>query len=235
MVDAVGVPMTRAEFRLLPRRLVRSAVVLSIACGVVLLALAIRYRGSHEPGRFDERAYGYLATWGMPRVALTHAVDAVPPALGLLIVVLATVLASRRQWRPAALAALGPGLALVVTEAGKRVVGRTLHGMPALPSGHTTGVASVVATIAVLWIARARHVGRAAFFSLLAVTVGAAAMGVGMVALRFHYATDIIAGYCVGIAVPLAVAFAIDSVPRRTRGTHDSSGRLEVPASAAGE
>jgi hypothetical protein len=38
-----------------------------------------------------------------------------------------------------------------------------------------------------------------------------------MVTLRFHYATDIIAGYCVGVALPLAVALAIDGISHRPR------------------
>lgn len=210
MVAAVRVPTARTEDRLVPRSLLPSAVVLAVACAVVLLALAIRYHGSTRPGGFDERAYSALASLRMARDPLIAVVDAVPPTCGVLVAVLAGVLAARRKWRAAALVALGPGLALLVTEAGKRVVGRTLDGMLALPSGHTTGIASVVATIAVLRISRARHVGRAAAVGLLAVTLGAAIVGVGMVTLRFHYATDIVAGYCVGVAVPLAVAFAID-------------------------
>lgn len=207
--------MPRAEGRLVPRPLGRSAVVLAVACVVVFVALAIRYRGGHEPGLLDESVYSHLTKLGMPRGPLTLAVDAVPPTFGAVVAAFTVVLAAQRRWRAVALAALGPGLALLLAEAGKRVVGRSLDGMLALPSGHTAGVASVIATVAVLRVSRARHPGRAAVLGLLAVTLAAAAIGVAMVVLRFHYATDIIAGYCVGVAVPLAVAFAVDGVPRR--------------------
>jgi hypothetical protein len=219
----VGAATPSSGDLLLPRRLHRSAVVLSAACAVVVLTLAFRYHGGHRPGGFDERVYRSLTTLRLARGPLTHVVDAVPLTFGAVVGVLAVVLAARRRWRAAALTVLGPGLALLVTEVGKRVVGRSLDGMLALPSGHTTGVASVVATIAVLWIRRARHVGRAAVLGLAAVTLAAAAIGLAMVTLHFHYATDVIAGYCVGIAVPLAVAMSIDRVPQ---GGHLSGEQL---------
>jgi membrane-associated phospholipid phosphatase len=215
--------MPRRGDRLVPRPLDRTAVVLSAACAVVLTALAVRYHGGHQPGGFDERVYGTLTKVGLPRGPLTRVVDVVPPTFVGLVAVLTVVLAAQRRWRAAALATLGPGLALLVTEVGKPVVGRSLDGMLALPSGHTTGVASVVATIAVLRISRARQVGRAAVLWLLAVTLAAAAIGLAMVTLRFHYATDVIAGYCVGVAVPLAVALVIDGVPHRNRGRPTAS------------
>jgi membrane-associated phospholipid phosphatase len=213
----MGEPMPRTGDRLVPRSLQRSAAVLSAACAVVLVSLAIRYHGGHDPGGFDERVYSSLTRLRVPRVPLIRAVHAVPPTFGGLVAVLVVVLAARRRWRAAALAALAPGLALLVTEIGKRVVGRTLDGMLALPSGHTTAVTSVVATIALLWVGRARHVGRAVVVGLLAVTLAATAIGLAMVTLRFHYATDIIAGYCVGVALPLAVALAIDGISHRPR------------------
>jgi undecaprenyl-diphosphatase len=218
-VGVVGSPTPRSGDRLIPRPLDRSAVVLSAVCGVVLTALAVRYHGGHRPGAFDERVYGDLTRLGLPRGALILVVDAAPPTFVGVAAALTVVLAARRRWRAVALATLGPGLALLVTEVGKRVVARSLDGMLAFPSGHTSGVASVVATIVVLRISRARRVGRAAVLGLLVVTSGAAAIGLAMVTLRFHYATDVIAGYCVGLAVPLAVALAIDGVPHPSRGT----------------
>jgi membrane-associated phospholipid phosphatase len=214
-VDAVGVPTPRGGDRLVPRPLHRSTFVLTAACAVVLTALAVRYHGGHQPGGFDEWVYRNVTKVRLPHGPLTSVVNVVGPAFVGFVAVLTVVLAARRRWQAAALATLGPGLALLVTEVGKRVVGRSLDGMLALPSGHTTGVASVVAMIAVLRTSRARHIGRAVVLGLLAVTLAAAAIGLAMVTLRFHYATDVIAGCCVGVAVPLAVALAIDGVPQQ--------------------
>ena len=215
--------------RLVPRPLHRTAFVFSAACAVVLTALAVRYHGGDQPGAFDEWAYSSLTKMRLPRGPLPRVVDVVPPVFVGLVAVLTVVLAARRRWRVAALATLGPGLALLVTAVGKRVVGRSIDGMLAFPSGHTTGVASVVAMIAVLRISRARHVGRAAVLGLVAVTLAAAAIGLAMVTLGFHYATDVIGGYCVGVAVPLAVALVIDGVPH-----HDRSERPTAPLITVG-
>jgi undecaprenyl-diphosphatase len=215
--------MPRSSERLVPPPLNRIALIFLAGCAVVLTALAVRYRGGHQPGGFDEWAYSNLTKVGLPRGPLTRVVDVVPPTFVGLVAVLTVVLAARRSWHAAALATLGPGLALLVTEVGKRVVGRSLDGMLAFPSGHTTGVASVVAMIAVLRISRAGHVRRAAVLGLVAVTLAAAAIGLAMVTLRFHYATDVIAGYCVGVAVPLAVALAIDRTPQQNRRRSDGS------------
>ena len=197
--------------------------MLSAACAVVLAVLAVRYYGGDQSGAVDEWVYGNLTKLRLAHGPLTRVVDVVPPTFVGLVGVLTVVLGARRMWRAAALAMLGPGLALLVTEVGKPVVGRSLDGMLAFPSGHTTGVTSVVAMIAVLRISRARHVRRAAVLGLLAVTLAAAAIGLLMVTLRFHYATDVIAGYCVGVAVPLAVALAIDGMPRQNRREADGS------------
>jgi membrane-associated phospholipid phosphatase len=216
-VPAVGGATRRDSERLLPRSLRRSAFALSAACAVVLTALAVRYNGGDRPGTFDEWVYSRLTRLRLPRGPLTSVVDAVPPTFVVLVAVLTVVLAAQRRWRPAALATLGPALALLVTEVGKRVVGRSLDGGFALPSGHTTGVASVVATMAILRLGHATHVRRAAATGLLTATLAAGAIGILMVTLHFHYATDIFAGYCVALAVPLAVALAIDGMPHQDR------------------
>jgi membrane-associated phospholipid phosphatase len=222
-VRGVGGATERDGDRLLPGSLRRSAVVLSAACVVALTVLAVRYHGGDRPGAFDEWAYVGLTNLRLPRGPLTGVVDAVPPVFVGLVAVLTVALVARRRWRRAALATLGPGLALLVTEVGKRLVGRSLDGGLALPSGHTTGVASVVTMIAVLRISRATHVRRAALLGLLAVTLAAEAIGFLMVTLHFHYATDIVAGYCVALAMPLAVALAIDGVPHRDRRETEGS------------
>lgn len=230
----MGAARSRSAHRLLPRSLRRPAAVVAVACAVVLTALSVRYHGGDRPGAFDRWVYGELLKARLPNGPLTRVADLVAPTFAGLAAVLTLVLAARRRWRPAALTTLGPGLALLTTEVAKRLVGRSLDGMLALPSGHTTGVASVVAVIALLQIGRAEHLRRAAVLGLLAVTMAAAVIGVLMVALHFHYATDVLAGSCVAVAVPLAVAFAIDAMPNLGRGGVDGSPDDRFRSTASG-
>jgi membrane-associated phospholipid phosphatase len=109
---------------------------------------------------------------------------------------------------------------MLVTEAGKHVVHRTLEGQLALPSGHTTGVTSVSLVVAFVLVRATNRQTRAACTAALgAVTLAALAMGAVMVLLRFHYPTDIAAGWAAAVACTLGSALVIDRVAgdRRSR------------------
>jgi undecaprenyl-diphosphatase len=210
--------------RILPVAIRRPAAVLAVVCAVAFLALAVRYHGDSRAGRFD----GWVAGWLGSEARVLSTVSVLAPPLFTALAAVATVTElALRNWRYAALTALGPGLTLLVTELGKVLVDRRIDGSLALPSGHTAGVTSVCLALAIVLIDRARgHVVLGATGGLVVATALGAAMALVMVAGHSHYATDTVAGYCVAVATTLGVAFAIDGVAGRS-----ARGRAGAPAS----
>jgi undecaprenyl-diphosphatase len=132
-------------------------------------------------------------------------------------VVVALVAGLLRAWRAAALAVLGMGLTGAVVEGLKHLVGRTLDGQLAMPSGHTAGTTALATAVALLVLGRIRprRPVAAGAGALLVVTALAAVVAVTMTTLRLHYATDTVAGWGAGLAVTLAVAFTVDAAAPR--------------------
>jgi undecaprenyl-diphosphatase len=209
-------PVTSLEgIGLLPSPVHRPAAALACLCSALALALAVSLHGHDTYTGLDEWIVGSLPYPESHRTALTHLADLVPPVFVLVVVGLVAGLLVRRDGSAAALALLGPGLSMFVTEGGKRLVGRTMEGQLSLPSGHTTGVTSV-SLVVVLLLARTarRHVAAAYGVALSAATLAGLGIGTVMVLLRFHYPTDILAGWAVAIACTLGTALAIDRVAR---------------------
>ena len=126
----------------------------------------------------------------------------------------------RRRWSACVLLAVAVPGAIALTELVlKHVVGRTYHDTLTFPSGHTTGAFAVAAAITVLLAdpgqARLRPAVRA-LLALIALLV-AATVGIGVIALDFHYFTDTVAGAAVGIGSVIATAFAVDYFARPAR------------------
>lgn len=224
----------RNEQPLLPPPVRRPAAVLAVVCGVVFVVLAVVFQHQHETySGVDQWVYDVLQGPDVSYRFLTRLVDLVPPTFTLAVPVLAAATAALRKWRLAALAVLGPGLTMLVAEGGKFVVGRTIDGYLAMPSGHTAGVTTVSLVVAFLVVDLARgHALRTAALALAGVTVMAALIGMFMTVLGFHYATDTIGGYCAATAVTLGTAFGIDGAFRRWgRAAHT---RCPLPGPAVG-
>jgi membrane-associated phospholipid phosphatase len=118
----------------------------------------------------------------------------------------------------------------------KHLFHRTYLGQLTFPSGHTTSVTALAATLAVLLLVppqRART--RAARVALVAVAgVITAVVAAAVIGLRWHYFTDTVAGAAVGVGTVCALALLIDLAPGAGRGTRklpDEAGRLadQVP------
>jgi undecaprenyl-diphosphatase len=191
--------------------------VLAVGCAVVCLALAVKYRGTSTGGILDRWVFHWLQQRdGIPFHVVSRLTGLVPPVFFLVVIALALATLVARRWRYAALVILGPGLSVLVVEVGKSIVGRTLDGMLAMPSGHTAAVTSVSLVVALLILDHLRsRVVAAAVLGLAAVTLMACVIAVLMVVGRFHYATDTIAGYCAAMATTLGVALAVDAVANR--------------------
>jgi undecaprenyl-diphosphatase len=207
------------DARLLPRRLRRPAGALA-ACGALLAAvLCAWFSGRDGYGRFDGRVLADLRSGLHGHLRpLWWVVDlADPPSLVVATALLALVACLLRAWRVAALAALAMALTGGLVEGLKHLVGRTLDGNLAMPSGHTAGTTALATVLALLVLGRVRprRPLLAGGGALLAVTALAAGVAVTMTVLRLHYATDTLAGWGTGLAVTLSVALLLDAAARR--------------------
>jgi membrane-associated phospholipid phosphatase len=110
------------------------------------------------------------------------------------------------------------GLAAIPAAAGldevllKPLIHRTYHGSLVYPSGHTTAMFALAATVTVLLLVpphpasfRAVRIGVPAAACLLGVAVAVAVIGLG-----WHYFTDTVAGAAVGVGTVCALALVLD-------------------------
>jgi undecaprenyl-diphosphatase len=166
--------------------------------------------------------------------------DISTPAISIaLLALVAVVAALLRRWEVVALAAVGPGITVLLTrEVFKPMLGRefVVDGFSALdgfsttgsfPSGHESAVASasLVLAIVVGRLPLGRR-ARAAVFTVLVAWIVVAALG--LVRNFYHYATDTIGAICLAAAVVPATALAIDAITRRSAARRSPSAAPSV-------
>lgn len=96
----------------------------------------------------------------------------------------------------------------------KHLVGRTYLGALVFPSGHTTSVVALAATLALLLLVPPQQPGSLPA-RLVVVAVGCVAVivvVVAVMALRWHYFTDTVAGAAVGVGTVCGLALVLDLV-----------------------
>jgi membrane-associated phospholipid phosphatase len=94
----------------------------------------------------------------------------------------------------------------------KPLVHRAYLGALTYPSGHTTAVFALAATVAVLVLASPQRGGTWALRVLIPVAacVLACVVAIALVGLRFHYFTDTVAGAALGIGTVCGLALLLD-------------------------
>ncbi len=190
--------------------------------GVLLLAavvgggvyLAVR----PAPGAFD--------VWLQQVIPGTtsRAVTAVTALRYPLCIVIGSIVAAavtvRRDWPRAVACLVGPPLALVLCElVVKPAVGRTLGVGLSYPSGSTAGAAALGVAVVLATPERLRAV------AVVVVALYALAMTVAVVALRWHFPTDAVAGLAWGVGVVLVVDASASLAARRWAGRSGGVGR----------
>ncbi|MBB3051179.1 MYXO-CTERM domain-containing protein [Prauserella isguenensis] len=177
----------------------------ALACTLVLLGTTFVVTGAvvaggHGPvgpdpavaafaGRFDEDALTVFVLPTEPPVWLT--------ALALLT----AASLWRRRWDVAATAVGAPTAAIALaTWVAKPLFDRWYDDHLAYPSGHTT---ALVSTLTVLVLTSPPAWRRGLTVAAAAVSVLA---GLGLVGLDYHYATDVVGGAALAVAVTLVVA-----------------------------
>lgn len=184
-------------------------------CVVVVGVLGVLFKGKTGPDGFDNAVDSpVIAFFGghqglLPWLALPGTLI---PAVGAsAAVAIGCLLAGRLNGAvlavtavPAA-AGLGDGLL-------KHVFHRTYLGALAFPSGHTTAVVALTATLGVLLLVPPQRAStRAARVVLLAVCCAiAAAVAAAVIAFQWHYFTDTVAGAAVGVGTVCVLALILD-------------------------
>lgn len=209
---------------LLPPRFRPAAVVLLAACAVIVAVLgALVYHGA-SPDALDRavlRALPAESTPGGRNLAVIAQLGGSIP-IALLTILLCYCCLALRRYRGAIMLAVSVPVTTCLTEfVLKPLIHRVYISFLSFPSGHSTGVFTLVAGIVVLLLtgppaARAPAALRAVL-ACCAVAVGGA-VAAGLVIAHMHYFTDTIGGAATGTGVTIAVALAVDlAADRRAR------------------
>ncbi|MGD9528163.1 hypothetical protein [Pseudonocardia sp.] len=210
-------PMSTPSPALIPHGVRGRVLAVVLAASAVFVVLAARYAGGSDPRWFDDHAHDVI-TDVTPRGRTLRLLLELgsPTSVVVIAVVVALLCLWLRRPRAAALALLGPGLTGLVTTFTKPLIGRTLRGEYAYPSGHTGGATSTALVLAILAVLVLRPEPRRALAIVLGAGAAAAAtFAVLVVAAHWHYATDAIGGACVALAAVLGSALVIDAVADR--------------------
>jgi undecaprenyl-diphosphatase len=209
--------------RVLPSTLRVGLGVVGGLAALVVVALGVLYAGRGAPGRVDRWVFSPTAdSVGAPWRYAALAVDFLgEPGGAVLLVVAAVVRCLVVRWsRAAVFVVVACGLAVGTTTVLKHVVGRTIHGDGNLsyPSGHTAFATTLAVAAGVLAAGRLGVRGARGVVLVVAASVGGGAvMGWAEVALGAHYVTDVVGGWCTGLALTPVAAGVTDVVfrPRR--------------------
>ncbi len=210
----------------LPAAVRRPALLAVAVAASVTTALGVRYAGETYPRWLDQTGLALARDWfPIPR-RLAYAVIGLfdPVPLAVLVVVLVGVCLALGRRRLAVLVVAGPVAAGVATTVLKPVVDRTKDGDLAYPSGHMAAATAlaVVAALLLVGVAGVRGWRAVAVLTTVPVLTGGT-VGLAMTVTGYHYLTDAVGGFCIGVATVLGLALLIDRWPprRATTGTGD--------------
>jgi membrane-associated phospholipid phosphatase len=194
------------------------AGVLLAGCAVLVVVLGVLFAHQSTADRFDHAVDSPVITAfaGHPALALRLAsLGTTTPAIVLSVVITLACLITRRL-RGAVLAVVAVPVAVGLCEVlVKPLVHRTYLGQVVYPSGHTAAIFALAATVTVLLLAPPRPaVPRWLRILILATAyLTAGAVVIGVIAVRFHYFTDTVAGAAVGIGTVCGLALVLDLIP----------------------
>jgi undecaprenyl-diphosphatase len=196
--------------------------VVVAGCVILVAVLGAVFAGQSMPDPFDRAVDSVVITWfaGHHGLALWLAFPGTTLPAVVLSVVIAVACLLTGRIRGAILAVAAVPAAVELCEVLiKPLVHRTYIGQVVYPSGHTAAISALAATITVLLLAAPGPVMAPAVRTLILAVVylAAAAVVVGVVAVRFHYFTDTVAGAAVGTGTVCGLALVLGvSRPRRT-------------------
>jgi membrane-associated phospholipid phosphatase len=222
MALSAGQPLLRAASR-------RWAAALLAGCVTLVAVLGVLFAGHSSADPLDNAIDSPIVDWLGPHVGLLlwlAGPGTTVPAVVVSVAIVAGCLVAGRL-NGAVLGAVAAPIAVALAEGLlKPLVNRTFSGQFSYPSGHSTTVFSLVATLTVLLVAGPRP--RTVRWRVLSRLIPAVAclLGLGVatavIALRYHYFTDTLAGAAVGIGTVCALALILDlPLVRRALGARE--------------
>jgi undecaprenyl-diphosphatase len=131
----------------------------------------------------------------------------VMPVIAIGVMLLLAI--GRRSWTPVILIVAAGAGSLLMTIAGKNIVGRVRPDLadavppyehsPSFPSGHTLNAVVIAGIIAYLLVLRQRHTG-ARILTITLATLFAVTVAASRVYLGHHWFTDVLAAFFLGLA-----------------------------------
>jgi len=184
-------------------------------CAILITVLGALVAHQTKADWLDRAVDTPVITWLGGRVGLGLWLIApgspVPAAVASAAIAVACLLAGRLNGAVLAAAAvpLANGLAEGLL---KPLVHRTYQGDLVYPSGHTTAIVALAATVTVLLAVPPRPATAGALRVLIpaAAFAAAAVVAVALIGLRFHYFTDTVAGAALGIGTVCGLALLLD-------------------------
>ena len=184
-------------------------------CVVVVAVLGLLFKGQTGPDRFDNAVDSPVISVSRGHTGLLLWL-VTPGGLIAMIAISAAIAAGcliARRPNGAVLAVTAVPVATGLDDGLlKHLFHRTYLGALAFPSGHTTSVIAITATLAILLLvppqqARTRVVRVAIVAAACLISV---VVVLGVIGLRFHYFTDTVAGAAVGVGTVLGLALLLD-------------------------
>lgn len=225
-----------------------AAFAWSAVCAAVVVALGLLVVREWAPLLDVDSAierwvhdWALQAPWAVQASKLLGLVGGVVVSSVAAVIVVVVLLIARRWW-VALTFGLAAALAPFLTERIKEIVERPRpvwadplalapEGDPwSFPSGHATGGIAVWLAIGVALGTLLRSSTAKAWFTLPWAVLGVS-IGLSRIVLGLHWPSDVLAGWCVAIAVA-ALAAALFVLP--TRETAQASGRRPPPAMPSG-
>jgi membrane-associated phospholipid phosphatase len=185
------------------------------ACAIVVVVTGLLFKGETGPDGFDNAVDSPVITFSrghagfLPWSVLPG--DLIP-AIAVSAAIAAGCLIARRPNGAVLAVTAVPAAAGLDDGLLKHLFHRTYLGVLSFPSGHTTAVTAMTATLAVLLLvppqqARTRAVRVAVVAAACLITV---VVVIGVIGLRFHYFTDTVAGAAAGVGTVLGLALLLD-------------------------
>jgi membrane-associated phospholipid phosphatase len=200
---------------LLPVPARRWAGVLLACCAILVTVLGILFAHQTGADQLDRAVDSPLITWFGRHRGLAPWLAA--PGSQLPAIVLSAAIAvaclGTRRFNGAVLAAAAVPAAIGLNDdLFKPLVHRTYLGVLSYPSGHTAAMSALAATAAVLLLVPPQPARTRTPRVLIpvAVCVLGVMVAIGVIALRWHYFTDTVAGAAVGTGAVCGLAFLLD-------------------------